>query len=299
MTSGAVRSMAVALLLAVSTACATIPGQDRVEGSGAAPVDVATDPGAQARALVLSRYAGGAGPATAITPSIIGRSPVNAEALLAGAGLGIRVVAFDRRRPVTEQHPRAGQPVPLDGVIEAWLGTPPPGDPTSAPADASASAGAPAQVVAAAAATVDDPAVTEDAAEAIAEVQPGAASYVLPPHTEGRLRINPRGLPAVPMGTELTGLASWYGPGFHGLTTACGGVYDQNGPTLATRELRCGTVVRITGPTGRTVEATVTDWGPAEWTGRRFDLSAAVFNAIAPLGAGVVPVRIVTANVPR
>lgn len=102
----------------------------------------------------------------------------------------------------------------------------------------------------------------------------------------------------MPQGTELVGNASWYGPGFQGFTTACGGVYDMNAATLATRELRCGTVVRITGPSGLTVEATVTDWGPAEWTGRRFDLSAAVFNAIAPLGSGVVPVRLVTASVP-
>ena len=57
--------------------------------------------------------------------------------------------------------------------------------------------------------------------------------------------------------------------------------------------------MRITGPTGLTVEATVTDWGPAEWAGRRFDLSAAVFNAIAPLSSGVIPVRVITVNEPR
>ena len=136
------------------------------------------------------------------------------------------------------------------------------------------------------------------AAPAVASTDSSSPAYILPPHTEGRLRINPRQLPALPLGTQLSGNASWYGPGFHGNQTACGGIYDQNGPTIAARELRCGTVVRITGPSGATVEATVTDWGPAEWTGRRFDLSAAVFNAIAPLGAGVIPVRVVTANVP-
>jgi len=36
----------------------------------------------------------------------------------------------------------------------------------------------------------------------------------------------------------------------------------------------------------------VTDWGPAEWTGRRFDLSRATFEAIADLGAGVVDVKV-------
>jgi len=90
----------------------------------------------------------------------------------------------------------------------------------------------------------------------------------------------------------LEGPASWYGPGFAGRGTACGQVFDPTQLTLASRELRCGTVVRITGPSGAEVEATVTDWGPAEWTNRRFDLSQATFTAIAHPGTGVVPVTV-------
>jgi rare lipoprotein A len=90
----------------------------------------------------------------------------------------------------------------------------------------------------------------------------------------------------------LEGLASWYGPGFAGRTTACGGVFDPDELTLATRELRCGTRVRVTGPGGASTEAVATDWGPAEWTGRRFDLSRAAFAAVHPLGAGVAQVTI-------
>lgn len=250
------------------------------------------DPGAAAREAALARYADGTGVAATDTPSIVGRTPVQARQLLAAAGLDLRVVAFDRTKPVTAQYPRAGQPVPIDGVVEGWLGEPPREVVETA---ATAAATAPA-VQTPIEPTAPAPAEPATAAPAREEV---ATRYVLPPHTAGLLRVNPRRLPAVPLGTELTGDASWYGPGFHGLRTACGGVYDQDGATLATRELRCGTVVRITGPTGLTVEATVTDWGPAEWTGRRFDLSAAVFNAIAPLGAGVVPVRVITASVPR
>jgi rare lipoprotein A len=93
-------------------------------------------------------------------------------------------------------------------------------------------------------------------------------------------------------GTLLAGRASWYGPGFAGRTTACGGVFDPNALTLASRELRCGTVVRVTGPTGVSIQATVTDWGPAEWTHRRFDLSAATFAAIHHPGAGVIDVHV-------
>jgi rare lipoprotein A len=94
------------------------------------------------------------------------------------------------------------------------------------------------------------------------------------------------------VGTVLEGPASWYGPGFEGRTTACGGIFDPMQPTLASRELRCGTTVRVIGPHGIAVDAVVTDWGPAEWTGRRFDLSYATFATIAHPGSGVVPVTI-------
>jgi rare lipoprotein A len=92
----------------------------------------------------------------------------------------------------------------------------------------------------------------------------------------------------------MQGPASWYGPGFEGLTTACGGAFDSGALTLASRELGCGTRVRVSAPGGQSVEATVTDWGPAEWTSRRFDLSAATFAAIAHPGAGVIRVTVET-----
>ncbi len=254
-----------------------------------AAMDLPADPGAASRQAALARVDRDRLPDT--TPSILGRTPAAAQALLADLGLELHLVPFDRRTTVTTQWPPAGQPVPLDGVIEGWLGRPP----QESPADGGAAvASVPVPAAATATATAAPaPTPTTTTPEAT-----GAVSYVLPPHTDGLLRVNPRRLPALPLGTQLLGRASWYGPGFHGLTTACGGVFDRNGPTLASRELRCGTVVRITGPSGLTVEATVTDWGPAEWTGRRFDLSEAVFNAIAPLGAGVIDVSVVTANVP-
>jgi hypothetical protein len=277
------------LLAALAPACAP------AEGAGPPAPPVQADGGAAARDTVLARLDGRSG-AAGTTPSIVGRSPEAAAEVLAEAGLELHLVPHDRHRAITVQWPPAGQPVPLDGVVEGWLGRPP----QVAGADPEPAADIPA---AAAPAPAPAPAPPAPPAPAVAATGPAGAgevavAYVLPPHTAGLLRTNPRNLPALPRGTELTGTASWYGPGFHGLRTACGGIFDQDGATLASRELRCGTVVRITGPTGRTVEATVTDWGPAEWTGRRFDLSAAVFNAIAPLGAGVVPVRVVTAGVP-
>jgi hypothetical protein len=293
---------AVVLLAALASGCA---------GGGAEPTTpadaVTADEGAAAREAALERIAAGGGRVAATTPDLIGRTPTAARTVLAEAGLELHLVPFDRLRPITVQWPAAGQPVPLDGVIEAWLGRPPtdgrgpgavgPGEADGAHELAAVPTPTPPPTPGLAAPTPSAVPPTE-VTDGVAAASDVTVAYILPPHTAGRLRTNPRQLPALPLGTQLTGTASWYGPGFHGLRTACGGIYDQNGATIAARELRCGTVVRITGPTGLTVEATVTDWGPAEWTGRRFDLSAAVFNAIAPLGAGVVPVRVVTANVP-
>ena len=119
-------------------------------------------------------------------------------------------------------------------------------------------------------------------------VTPGLETMVPPPHPP---RANIRTLPPAASGTTLSGRASWYGPGFAGRQTACGGTFDPAALTLASRELRCGTVVTVTGP-GGSVTATVTDWGPAEWTGRRFDLSRATFDAVASLGSGVTDVTL-------
>ena len=107
---------------------------------------------------------------------------------------------------------------------------------------------------------------------------------VPPPHAP---RSNIRTLPPAAPGTKLSGRASWYGPGFAGHGTACGTTFDPSQLTLASREIRCGTKVLVTGPKG-SVEATVTDWGPAEWTNRRFDLSQATMAAVGGLGAGVI-----------
>lgn len=227
-------------------------------------------------------------PASNATPDLRGRTAADAEAAVTAAGGRLLLLVFDVRGRITRQTPAPG--APLSGPVTAWVGEAAVGDVPPATA-ASPPLGAAGSATPAQAAPRQAPPTTPAPTPPVAQPAAGPAGYVLPPHA-GLLRTNPRRLPALPPGTRLRGLASWYGPGFAGNRTACGQIYDPNGPTLAARELRCGTVVRITGPTGETVEATVTDWGPAEWTGRRFDLSAAVFNAIAPLGAGVVPVTV-------
>ena len=82
-------------------------------------------------------------------------------------------------------------------------------------------------------------------------------------------------------------LASWYGPYFHGRTTANGEVYNQWGLTTAHKSLPFGTRVRVTNPyTKQTVIVRVNDRGP--YIGpREFDLSRGAAEAVGLIGPGV------------
>ncbi len=62
---------------------------------------------------------------------------------------------------------------------------------------------------------------------------------------------------------EQVGIASWYGPGFHGKETANGEVFNQNELTAAHRTLPLGTKVAVTNVTnGKSVKAEINDRGP-------------------------------------
>jgi len=92
-------------------------------------------------------------------------------------------------------------------------------------------------------------------------------------------------------GTEV-GLASWYGPGFHGRATAGGERYDQESMTAAHRSLPLGTVIEVTSrDSGRTVRLRVNDRGPYH-PDRALDLSRAAADALGAIERGVVPVEI-------
>ena len=85
------------------------------------------------------------------------------------------------------------------------------------------------------------------------------------------------------------GLASWYGPGFHGQLTASGEVYDKYGYTAAHKTLPLGTQL-VVSYGGSSVEVTVNDRGP--YVGRRvIDLSQGAADQIGLTGAGVDYVR--------
>jgi rare lipoprotein A len=69
--------------------------------------------------------------------------------------------------------------------------------------------------------------------------------------------------PAVDYAYAETGIASWYGPGFHGNATANGEGYDQNGLTAAHRTLPMPSMVRVTNlENGRQLALKVNDRGP-------------------------------------
>jgi rare lipoprotein A len=94
------------------------------------------------------------------------------------------------------------------------------------------------------------------------------------------------------VGGRQEGIASWYGPGFHGKRTANGEIYDQYELTAAHTSLPLGTRVMVTSLTnGRAVEVRVNDRGPFVG-GRVIDLSYAAARVLGMIGPGTMPVRL-------
>lgn len=88
------------------------------------------------------------------------------------------------------------------------------------------------------------------------------------------------------------GIASWYGPGFHGRRTANGERYNQHGLTAAHRYLPFGTRVRVTNlRNGSSVVVRINDRGPYAH-GRIIDLSAGAAKTIGLVWSGVAPVAL-------
>lgn len=99
-------------------------------------------------------------------------------------------------------------------------------------------------------------------------------------------------------GPRGDGLASWYGPGFHGRRTASGEVFDMHAMTAAHRSLAMGTYVRVTNlQNNRTTVVRINDRGPFK-KGRVIDLSYQAAQQLGMVEAGVVPVRLEVARSP-
>ena len=88
------------------------------------------------------------------------------------------------------------------------------------------------------------------------------------------------------------GIASWYGPDFHGKETANGEIYDMHGISAAHRTMPMPSYARVTNlENGRSIVVRVNDRGP--FIGERvIDLSVGTAKALGTYAKGLVPVRV-------
>jgi rare lipoprotein A len=98
--------------------------------------------------------------------------------------------------------------------------------------------------------------------------------------------------PKADYGYNETGIASWYGPGFHGKRTANGEIYDENGLTAAHKTLPMPSLVRVTNlENGRSIEVRVNDRGPYS-AGRVIDMTRRGAQLLGFIERGTARVRV-------
>ncbi len=94
-----------------------------------------------------------------------------------------------------------------------------------------------------------------------------------------------------PVGTVVTGTASWYGPGYDGKRTSSGEVFDQDALTAAHYDWAFGTRVEVTLlSTGKKVVVRVNDRLPRR--DRVIDLSKGAARRIGLIGPGTGRVQL-------
>ena len=90
----------------------------------------------------------------------------------------------------------------------------------------------------------------------------------------------------------MSGMASWYGPGFDGNYSASGEVFNARELTAAHPSLPFGTMVRVVNmDNGQSVVVRINDRGPYAH-GRVIDISEAAAGVIGLISSGVAPVKI-------
>ena len=98
--------------------------------------------------------------------------------------------------------------------------------------------------------------------------------------------------PKVDYDYSETGIASWYGPDFHGKSTANGEVFDQNALTAAHKTLPMPTIVRVTNlENGRSIEVRINDRGPFK-NNRVIDLTRRGAQLLGFEGQGTARVKV-------
>lgn len=121
------------------------------------------------------------------------------------------------------------------------------------------------------AASAASPTSGEQPTSAGASAQTGASQTGAPSATGGAAASGPQ--------TARKALATWFGPGFYGSTTACGQKMTRKLVGVASRTLPCGTLVQISYG-GRQVTVPVVDRGPYSHIGAKWDLTAGTARAL-------------------
>lgn len=98
--------------------------------------------------------------------------------------------------------------------------------------------------------------------------------------------------PAEDYSYDETGIASWYGPDFHGKYAASGERYDMNDVTAAHKTLPMPSIVRVTNlENGRSLVVRINDRGPFV-RGRIIDLSRRSAQLLGVHAPGTAKVRV-------
>lgn len=131
------------------------------------------------------------------------------------------------------------------------------------------------------------PPATVEAAPAVVDQTPGAYKVGNPYQIASAWYY-----PKVDYDYDETGIASWYGPGFHGKSTANGETFDQNALTAAHRTLPMPSMVRVTNlDNGRAIKVRINDRGPFK-NGRIIDLSRRAADLLGFRRQGTAKVRV-------
>lgn len=108
-----------------------------------------------------------------------------------------------------------------------------------------------------------------------------------------------KNIPSLHNGHSQLGMASWYGPSFHGKPSASGEPYDMWALTAAHRTLPFGTWVQVTKvETGKRVTVRINDRGPFI-KGRIIDLSYGAARELAMIGEGTSDVSLTIVSPPN
>jgi len=98
---------------------------------------------------------------------------------------------------------------------------------------------------------------------------------------------------SVQPGYTQEGIASWYGPNFHGKRTADGEIYNMYAHTAASKTLPFNTIVKVINlNNGRSTVVRINDRGPFV-KNRIIDLSYAAAKDLGMIGTGTAPVKII------